>query len=172
MLRRACQGLPLFPCPSRMQRNRCYQSKVDQSYTTLMGLVSTTWVIGRRTRVLASHPSCMQHDCCCVVKVMVQTTPPSWACAGIMLWAGRTRARRLKVLVVAVLGDVRAARLALALARAQLVRQQELAAVELVQQQHLDALRALPLRAARIRDSGALTLPRCAARAARACSTD
>lgn len=57
----------------------------------------------------------------------------------------RTRERGLKVLIVAVLGDVGAARLALALARAQLVRQQELAPVKLVQQQHLYALRALPL---------------------------
>jgi len=67
-----------------------------------------------------------------------------------------TRAAGVKVGVVAALRGVLPARLALALARAELVRQQELAPVELVQQQHLDALRALALRrrAARRREPG------------------
>lgn len=49
--------------------------------------------------------------------------------------------------VVGVEGGVLAARLPLALAAAQLVRQQELAPMEFVQQQHLYALRALALLA-------------------------
>jgi len=64
-----------------------------------------------------------------------------------------TRAAGVKVGVVAALRGVLPAR---ALTRAELVRQQELAPVELVQQQHLDALRALALRrrAARRREPG------------------
>ena len=47
--------------------------------------------------------------------------------------------------ILAVHGSMLAPVLALALAAGQLVRQQELAGMELVQQQHLDALRTLAL---------------------------
>ncbi len=72
--------------------------------------------------------------------------PPLLLWKAANLGAPRTRVCRLEVGLVAALKDMLPARLALALTRAELVRQQELALVELVQQKHLNALCALPLR--------------------------